>query len=333
MWKAVAAHPPVARHATPKIPLSAHAWTIGPNLLARIAPRPAPPSSAWSTTLEDPQRGPIKLRGALQLGAPGPHEDTCLVVVHGLGGTYDRTYCVQAAWAAQRGGIACLRFCLRGADRSGEDFYHAGLTADLQAAISSPELARYQRLLVVGYSLGGHLTLRYAVGERDRRVRAVAAICAPLDLELAAQCLDARPSAIYRRHVLAGLNDIYSAVARRGPVPTPVSRVLSARSIREWDSLAVVPRYGLGSAEEYYQTMSVGPQLGRLEVPALLVQSRHDPMVPPWTYEPHLAAASSQLEVKSLGQGGHVSFPRVRLHPHAQAGVLEDQVLAWLLAR
>lgn len=333
MWKAAAAHPPVARHAPPKIPLSAHAWTIGPNLLARIAPRPAPPSRPWSTQLDDPQCGPVTLRGAFQLGEPGAHEDTCLVVVHGLGGSYDRTYCVQAAWAARRAGLACLRFGLRGADRSGEDFYHGGLTADLHAALSSPELARYERVLVLGYSLGGHLTLCYAVVGRDPRVRAVAAICAPLDLELGAQCIDARPSAIYRRHVLAGLNEIYAAVARRKAVPTPVSRMLKVRSIREWDNLAVVPRYGFASAEHYYQSVSVGPQLARLELPALLVQSRHDPMVPPWTYEPHLAGASSQLEVKSLGQGGHVSFPRVRLHPHAQAGVLEDQVLAWLLAR
>ena len=48
------------------------------------------------------------------------------------------------------------------ADGRGEDFYHAGLTVDLEAAIASPELARYQRILILGYSLGGHVVLRYA---------------------------------------------------------------------------------------------------------------------------------------------------------------------------
>jgi predicted alpha/beta-fold hydrolase len=70
--------------------------------------------------------------------------------------------------------------------------------------------------------------------------------------------------------------------------------------------------------------------LPELRLPALLVQSRHDPMVPPWTYQQHLLHASKALEVQTLGQGGHVGFPRVRLHPHAQPGVLEDQLIAWL---
>ncbi|HKU36689.1 MAG TPA: alpha/beta fold hydrolase [Polyangiales bacterium] len=309
-----------------RAPLAAHAWTIGPNLLARIASKPAPAALAWSHTLQDPEVGPVRLTGALQPGVA----DACLIIVHGLGGGYDRPYCVNAAWAAQRAGLPCLRFGLRGADRSGEDFYHGGLAEDLTAAISSQQLAHYTRLYVLGYSLGGHVTLRYALGEPDPRVVAVAAVCAPLDLELGAQSIDGKRSAIYRRHMLSGLNEIYSAVAQKRGVPTPLSRVLSARSIREWDGLTVVPRYGFRSAEHYYESVSVGPRLSELRVPALLVQSRHDPMVPLWTYQKHLSNASKLLEVRTLGQGGHVGFPRVRLHPHAQPGVLEDQLIAWL---
>lgn len=309
-----------------RAPLAAHAWTIGPNLLARLANKPAPAALAWSHELQDPDVGPVRLTGALQPGVA----DACLVIVHGLGGSFDRPYCVNAAWAAQRAGLPCLRFGLRGADRSGEDFYHGGLTADLAAALASPQLAQFERLYVLGYSLGGHVTLRYAVGALDPRVVAIAAVCAPLDLDLGAQSIDAKRSAIYRRHVLSGLNEIYSAVAQRRSVPTPLSRVLSARSIREWDGLTVVPRYGFRDAEDYYASVSVGPRLSQLQVPALLVQSRHDPMVPPWTYQQHLSHASKLLEVRTLGQGGHVGFPRVRLHPQAQPGVLEDQLIAWL---
>ncbi len=253
------------------------------------------------------------------------------MIVHGLGGSYDRPYCVNGAWAAQRAGLPCLRFGLRGADRSGEDFYHGGLTTDLEAAIGSPQLAGFARIYVLGYSLGGHVTLRYALGKPDPRVAAVAALCAPLDLELGTQSMDSKRSAIYRRHVLAGLNEIYSAVAQRRAVPTPVTRVMAARTIREWDGLTVVPRYGFANAEDYYRTVSVGPRLRELQIPALLVQSRHDPMVPPWTYQQHLQNAPSHLEVRMLGQGGHVGFPRVALQPQAQPGVLEDQLLAWLL--
>jgi predicted alpha/beta-fold hydrolase len=294
-----------------------------------VRPRIAPAARAWSTTLEDPRIGPLTLHGALrdETGAT-----QCLVVVHGLGGSIDRPYCIDAAQAAQRAGISCLRFGLRGADRHGEDFYHAGLVADLDAALASSALAAYERVYVLGFSLGGHVTLRYALGQPAARVRALAAVCAPLDLELAAQLIDRPQSVIYRRHVLAGLNEIYAAVAQKRAVPTPLAEVLRADRLRTWDSLTVVPRFGFASVENYYSTMSVGPRLHELKLPSLLIQSVHDPMVPPWTYERHLAQPIRQLHVERLAFGGHVAFPNVRLRDVTHAAPLSDQVVAWLTA-
>ena len=270
----------------------------------------------------------MTLRGELrrESGSAGRH---CVVVVHGLGGSIDRHYCIGAALAAQRAGFSCLRFGLRGADRQGEDFYHAGLIADLEAAIASPALAAFERLYVVGYSLGGHVTLRYAIHQVDARVRAVAAVCAPLDLELSALHIDGASSYLYRRHVLQGLNEIYGAVASRGGAPTPLAQVARAQRIRDWDSLTVVPRYGFGSVAAYYASMSVGPRLPELTLPSLLVQSSVDPMVPPWTYERHLQNASPLLHVLRVRTGGHVAFPRVRWSSDPQKTRLEDHVMTW----
>jgi predicted alpha/beta-fold hydrolase len=288
----------------------------------------APLAQAWSTTLEDAHIGALTLRGELRREAD---PEACLVVVHGLGGGIDRPYCIEAARAAQRAGLSCLRLGLRGADRRGDDFYHAGLHADIGAAVASPALADYKRIYVLGYSLGGHVSLRYALGELDPRVRAVAAVCAPLDLDRSATHIDALRSFIYRRHVLDGLNEIYNAVAARNAVPTPIARVAQARRIRDWDSLTVVPRFRFGTVGDYYASMSVGPELHALRVPCLLVQSTLDPMVPPWTYEHHLARKLPRLEVRRIPSGGHVSFPRVSLNGAGAPAPLEDQLIAWLL--
>jgi predicted alpha/beta-fold hydrolase len=296
----------------------------------RVLQRAAPIAEPWSTSLEDPDVGTIGIRGELRRE---PASKRCLIVVHGLGGTIDRHYCIEAAAAAQRAGISCLRIGLRGADRCGEDFYHAGLVADVAAALASPALAEFEALYVLGYSLGGHVTLRYALEPTDARVRAVAAVCAPLDLELGAQLIDQARSVVYRKHVLDGLNEIYGAVSLRRAVPTALERVKRASRMREWDGLTVVPRYGFGSVENYYATMSVGPRLHQLRVRSLLVQSAHDPMVPPWTYEPHLQRALPMLEVRRLAAGGHVAFPHVSLDPATQPGPLADQILHWLFAQ
>jgi predicted alpha/beta-fold hydrolase len=310
------------------LPIAAHAWTIGPNLVHRMAPRVAPASQPWSTVLEDERIGPVTLRGRLRVREGG---DACVIVVHGLGGSPDSGYCVQAAAAADRAGMSCLRMSLRGADRAGDDFYHGGLAADLEAAAASADLQRFARLYVLGYSLGGHVSLCYALAPADARVRAVAAVCSPLDLGLGQQAIDRTRALIYRHHVLAGLKQIYSAVAAKRSVPTPLPRALAARTLREWDELTVVPRYGFGSVDEYYAQMSVGPRLSELQVPALVVHSTLDPMVPPWTYEPHLTRSLPKLTCHPLASGGHVGFPANVCLGERGPGVLEDQILAWLL--
>jgi predicted alpha/beta-fold hydrolase len=310
--------------------LSGHLWTIAPSLVHRVRPARAPASVPWSTTLEDPTMGSITLRGVLRERADS---DACLLVVHGLGGSPDAFYCVRAAQAAEDAGVSCLRLSLRGADRSGEDFYHAGLVADLEAAVASDALARYKRLYLLGYSLGGHVTLRYALSPSDPRVRAVATVCAPLDLELGARAIDRRRAFLYRRHVLAGLNEIYAAVAERRPVPTPAAEARAADSIRHWDSLTVVPRYGFGTAERYYTEMSVGPHLRELAVPALYLASEADPMVPPWTYSLHLEHAPSRLHVERVASGGHVGFPTGVRVAGGSAATIEKHAVRWLLQR
>lgn len=300
-----------------------------PNVWHDLKRRPAPAGAPWSTTLEDPHAGKVSLHGELRR-EPGANGRRCLVIVHGLGGSYDRPYCVMAAHAAQRAGMSCLRFGLRGTDRQGDDFYHAGLWADVHAAVSSKALEEFDALYVLGYSLGGHVTLRYAIESPGPRVRAVAAVCAPLDLQLSAQHIDAPASYVYRRHVLSGLNEIYRAVASRREVPAPLPRVLRAQSIRTWDSLTVVPRFGFDDVAHYYGSMSVGPELARLQVPSLLVQSTVDPMVPPWVYERHLSKPLPKLEVRRYRAGGHVAFPCVPGDDGRPAHV-EALILDWLL--
>ena len=298
-----------------------------PNFVQPLLHRDPPAAEPWWTTLDDPHIGSLTLHGALRRRAD---DDACLVIVHGLGGSIDRHYCITAARAAERAGISCLRIALRGADRNERDFYHAGLYADVAAAIASSALAEFRKLYVLGYSLGGHVTLRYAMNVDDPRVRAVAAVCAPLDLGLSADHIDSPRSYVYRRHVLDGLKEIYAAAAQRGKVPTPLARVQRVKLMREWDELTVVPRFGFGTVDYYYGEMSAGPRLASLRVPSLLVQSTVDPMVPPWVYEPHLTKPLPQLEVHRIPAGGHVAFPRVRWTEHGARAQLEDHVIAWL---
>jgi predicted alpha/beta-fold hydrolase len=304
--------------------LAGHGWTIGPWLLHEVRPTLAPSSVAWSTVLEDPKIGAVKLTGLLrQKGA------SLALLVHGLGGEVEASYMARAACAADEAGLSCLRLCLRCADRSGEEYYHAGLTADLHAAIASPTLARYERIFLFGYSLGGHVALRYAVDAPDPRVAAVAAVCPPLDLDASARAFDRPACELYRRYILRALYEIYESVARRRQVPIPVALARRVRLIREWDQLVIAPRYGFRDAEHYYRSVSVGPWLPELRVPSLLVFARHDPIVPESAVSPALALRAQRTIVRFTERGGHVGFPAKLDLGFGPALGLEGQVMSW----
>lgn len=326
--------------------LHGHYWTFGSFVRGVVTPLRAPSDVPFLARLEDPVAGAIDVTGRL---ATPPGARDVLVVLHGLGGDVTSRYMLLAAGAALDAGMACLRLHLRGADRRGGDVYHAGLTCDLDAALASEALAGFERVFVLGYSLGGHVALRWAAttGGPSSRVRAIAAICPPIDLAQgvrAIQRLDRRP---YQFHVLRGLKEHYAAVAARHGertrvAPARVADVRRIRTILEWDEQVIAPRYGFSSADHYYAEAGVGPHLGAIEIPTLLVAADADPMIPDATVRPALERASGAVRVVWTGRGGHVGFPddlvlglieSAGAHPMAPSAGIEREIVAWLSSR
>jgi hypothetical protein len=261
--------------------------------------------------------GPVHLAGM----HGGPSSGDLYLLVHGLGGDAERSYMREAAAAIRARGHASLRISMRGAGRSTPDFYHAGLASDLERVLGDPSLANYSRVFVLGFSLGGHVSIQLALRtRRDPRICAVVAICAPLDLARTVAFIDQPRAWIYRRHVLDGLGTIHAKIhgQRR-----------RFRSIREWDMATVVPRFGFESVEQYWRSQSAGPRLREAGVPLLFVASTGDPMVPAETLRPFLARAGAGVDVRWARRGGHVGFPaNIDLGLPGELGLF-DQVLTW----
>lgn len=309
--------------------LSGHAWTLWQAVDRRLSPA-APPAreEAWSQAIVDPVAGPLELTGRLHRV---PEDRRLVVLVHGLGGCSESSYLLRFAAFLAAQGVSSLRLNLRGADRSGKDFYHAGLSDDLAQALTSPALQGFATLYTVGFSLGGHIVLRHATHNRDPRLRAAAAVCSPLDLSVSGADLDRPLHWLYRRYLFGGLLDMYSAMRPAYELAHSLDEVRRVSTLRQWDSMTVVPRFGFDSADDYYRRASVGPLLPRLEVPALLLASRWDPMVSARSIDNHYAKdAAGQLRVVWSGRGGHVSFPRRLDVGLGERYGLEAQLWSWL---
>jgi predicted alpha/beta-fold hydrolase len=272
-----------------------------------VVPLRLPRAVPWSTVVQDPQRGPVRLSGELRPAA-GAHG--LVVVIPGLGGNVHSVYVRRAVRDLARRGWATLVVPQRGADLTGEDYYHASLSADLHAAAGSPEARAYERVFFLGFSMGGHVALRFAADPPPPHVRAVAAVCAPIDLFAAQRHFDRPGCWLYRWHVLRALRKIYRAVHARGTAPTPMADVGRMRRIRDWDTLAIVPRFGFRDANDYYARASVAPHLSSLAVPSLLLLSDADPMVAAGDVRRALPDRAPNLRVEWHAGGGHVHFPR-----------------------
>ena len=296
-------------HGRPVVPSAfhGHLWTVAPHLLETWFAPKTPADEPWSAHVEDPQLGALRLTGWLY--APAEAE-SCVVIIHGLGGRADGRYVNRTAQAAADAGMAYLRLNLRGCDRSGEDLYHAGLTDDLRAALASEALARFRDLFVVGYSLGGQMMLRWATEPaREPRVRALAAVCSPLDLSYGAQQLQRPLGRPYQRHLMVGLKEMYEAAhQRQRRLPQSLDAVRAMKTLLEWDDQVIAPRFGFRGCEDYYEKVSAGRVLPKLEVPTLFVAAEADPMVTAAQLRPWLADASDALDVRWT-VGGHVGFP------------------------
>jgi predicted alpha/beta-fold hydrolase len=78
----------------------------------------------------------------------------------------------------------------------------------------------------------------------------------------------------------------------------------------------VVPRFGYRSVDDYYERESASPRLHRLRIPALVIATRHDPIIPAETLVPTLENASPSFSIAWIERGGHIYGPH-RLEDHA----------------
>ncbi|MEI6621697.1 MAG: alpha/beta fold hydrolase [Actinomycetes bacterium] len=257
-------------------------------------------------------------------GAPGV--GTLVLLIHGLGGSAESDYMRATAEGLLAAGFNVARVDLRGVGLSGQtstSWYHAGRTQDLRAVLT--ELARepdasdnragQPRLAVVGFSLGGSMTIKMMGEPHDHPpVSAAVAVSAPLDLSVGSGHLHRMAFGVYERFILSGLKKQSLASGPGGLTRLTAQERLAitrARSLADFDDALTAPRNGWRDAAEYYARCSSGPFLTSIESPTLVIHSLDDPMIPASPYRAiDWDTLGSQGFVRRAitARGGHVGF-------------------------
>jgi hypothetical protein len=257
------------------------------------------------------------------------------VLIHGLGGSSESAYMQTSAAALLERGHPVLRLNLRGAGESRalcELQYHAGRTEDLRDALRGlPEASRSAGLVLMGFSLGANLLLKFlAEHGGDFPIAAAASVSAPIDLSLASRRFMAPRNRFYQRHMLASMKLEATAA---GAVLSDEERraIASARTVWQFDERFVAPRNGWAGAEDYYAANAGVRFLPEIRVPTLVIHALDDPWIPGETYRAFDWRRSPALSPLLPRRGGHVGFhgrdERLPWHDRCFAAFLDSQGL------
>ncbi len=187
--------------------------------------------------------------------------------------------------------------------------YHSGATEDLGAVVEHAAVS-YSRIALIGFSLGGNLTLKY-MGEAPPHssVMAAVGISAPVDLAASARMLDQRWSnRIYLRRFIDSLVSKVEAKALHFPDQIDAGGSRALRTFQEFDDRYTSRLHGFRDAEDYWKQSSARQFLLQITRPTLLLNARNDPFLAPECFPFAEAEENACLFLETSESGGHLGF-------------------------
>jgi predicted alpha/beta-fold hydrolase len=237
-----------------------------------------------------------------------------VVLAHGLEGSSNSSYVRGMVRAFLRRGWDAAALNFRGC--SGEPnrlacSYHSGASHDLWQTAEHVRGKGYERVALVGFSLGGNVTLKL-LGELggqapDWLVGAVG-ISVPCDLKSSAEAMARRANWIYMRRFLVDLRAKLRAKQARFPKEMDDTGYHRVRTFRHFDDRYTAPLHGFRDAEDYWARCSSRFFLDAIRRPALLLSAVDDPFLAPECFPRDAANASKWFHLETPEHGGHVGF-------------------------
>jgi predicted alpha/beta-fold hydrolase len=237
------------------------------------------------------------------------------IISHGLEGHSQRHYVLGMAGMLNRNGWDALAWNYRSC--SGQvnrrlRFYHNGAIDDLHTVVQhAHQSRRYRSVVLIGFSLGGNLTLVY-LGERgsaiSHGIAGAVLFSVPCDLAAGAHELAQFKCGLYMRYFLSSLHQKIRAKMEIMPGRIDDHDFHRIKNFKQYDDRYTAPLHGFKSAEDYWEKCSSLAFISGVRVPALMVNALDDPFLAGDCYPRKEAAESDYLFLETPVSGGHVGF-------------------------
>ncbi len=296
---------PKSDYQKPKLLLNGHLETIVPGLFRSVAP----PQPFVRERIDTPDGDFLDLDWLKHR-----HNKQLVVLSHGLEGDSQRPYMLGMARAFFNTNHDVLAWNFRGCSgvmNRKKIFYHSGATYDLETVIGHAVRMGYEQIALIGFSLGGNLTLKYLgenTTEKFDEVKKAVAFSVPLDLADCSREIDQPHNLLYARRFLKSLKKKVAAKHTLFNGQFDLEALHDVRSLYEFDDLFTGPLHGFASAEDYYHQCSSLRFLSSIKIKTLVVNAQNDPFLSDSCLDQCIFTPLKSVYFESPDHGGHVGF-------------------------
>lgn len=235
-----------------------------------------------------------------------------VIISHGLEGSSNRPYIRGMAKALFSNGWDVLAWNYRGCSEEMNKklrFYHSGATDDLDVVIQhAAEFKGYKNIYLVGFSLGGNITLKY-LGERVPRkeIRKAVTVSVPMDLKTSCEKISKPSNWIYSNRFLKSLKKKIMIKASLMP-GLDVSGLQRIKTLLQFDNRYTAPLHGFKDAIDYYTRCSSLHFVNGITIPTLIINTQNDPFLSRECFPAQQLKDHQHVQLEILLRGGHVGF-------------------------
>ncbi|MEX2234946.1 MAG: alpha/beta fold hydrolase [Cyclobacteriaceae bacterium] len=235
-----------------------------------------------------------------------------VIISHGLEGNSSRPYIKGMAKALYDKGFDVVAWNFRGCSEEMNRqlrFYHSGATDDLHTVVNHViENRNYKEVFLVGFSLGGNMTLKY-LGERavSDVIKKAVVFSVPMDLKSSCEKISRPVNRIYSNRFLKSLKGKILLKSRhRKELDT--SKLRRIKTLTEFDDFYTAPLHGFKDANDYYQQCSSVRFVKDIKTPTLIINTLNDPFLSRECFPAALLEDHPFVNLQILSRGGHVGF-------------------------
>lgn len=241
---------------------------------------------------------------------------TLVLLIHGLEGSSESKYIASNSNYLNKKGLDTVCFNLRSC--SGEDnlllsTYHSGKTEDVDFVVNYLlDNYNYDSVLIVGFSLGGNLTLKY-LGEYQQtlseKIKGGVAVSVPIDIASAEIEMEKLKNKLYIEMFFKTMkNKILEKAYKFPEYKLDKEQVFKATKFKHLEHLYTVPVFGFKSPEDYWRKASSKPYLAKIDRPTLLINAKDDTFLSAECYPRKEAIKSNYFYLEIPDYGGHCGF-------------------------